>query len=149
MPDSVQFMVDSWQENLNVKVDVKMLPWHEYYDLLQTGVGNLYRYGWVADYLDPESFLDLLLHSDNKSTTNIGGYSNRRYDRLLERAHLELNPDARLALYREAEALIVEDATIIPLFHAPDYLLIKPDIEGFVIEPFGSLLLTEITVSCR
>ena len=48
------------------------------------GLDNLYDYGWIADYPDPENFLDVLLHS--KSSNNHIGYSNQQVDRLLEQA---------------------------------------------------------------
>ncbi len=77
---------------------------------------RLYSYGWVADYPDPENFLDLLLHSEAHDAR----YVNPLFDNLLERARAEQDREIRLGLYREAEQLLMDDAGIIPLFHVKD-----------------------------
>ena len=63
-PESVQFMIDSWKENLGVEVNLNLVDPEEYYYNLEDQQGHMFTYGWVADYPDPENFLDLLLHSE-------------------------------------------------------------------------------------
>ena len=145
VPADAQFIVGAWEANLGVDVKVELVPPDAYFYRLDELAGNIFDYGWVADYPDPENFLDLLLHSENRSN-NIGGYSNPGYDHLLERARVEPDFEARMALYAEAEELLIADAGIIPLFHSPDYVLIKPHIQGFIIEPFGAPSLGDVIV---
>ena len=83
-----------------------------FYDLENVGE-HLYTYGWVADYPDPENFLDLLLHSEAHDAR----YINKQFDLLVEQARVEGDSEVRLAFYREAEQLLMDDAGIIPLFH--------------------------------
>ena len=63
-----------------------------------------------------------------------------------KRARVEPDFETRMALYAEAEELLIADAGIIPLFHSPDYVLIKPHIQGFIIEPFGAPSLGDVIV---
>ena len=136
----VQFMLDSWKENLGVDVKVDLIPADDYYYGLENVAEHLYTYGWVADYPDPENFLDLLLHSEAHDAR----YVNKRFDTLVERARVESDPRARLALYRAAEQLLMDDAGIIPLFHVQDYVLVRPHVEGFRLLPVGQPDLTGI-----
>jgi ABC-type oligopeptide transport system substrate-binding subunit len=86
--------------------------------------------GWIADYPDPENFLDVLFHSG--SPENHTGYANERVDQLLERARTESDPDARLALYGEIERILVNDSPWIPLTHDVEYWLTKPYVQGMI-----------------
>ena len=144
-PASVQFAVDAWREALGVEVEVELLDPDNYSYQLEERARNLFSYGWVADYPDPENFLDLLLHSENTSN-NVGRYANPEYDALLERARVEPNAEARLALYAEAERILVEDAAIIPLRHASNYALVKPRVQGFRVSPFGTPEIAGVTL---
>ena len=144
-PASVQFAVDAWREVLDVEVEVELVETETYFYQLEERAKNLFSYGWVADYPDPENFLDLLLHSENTSN-NVGGYANPEYDSVIERARVEPDNEARLALYAQAERILVEDAAIIPLRHASNYVLVKPRVQGFRVNPFGTPELMEVTI---
>ena len=63
-----------------------------------------------------ENFLDILFHSE--SDNNNTGFSNAELDDLLERARVEQDPQARVALYNEAEQLIIDQAPWAPLYHS-------------------------------
>ena len=75
---SVQFMLDAWQEELGVEVRADLVAPEVYYYELESVSEHLYTYGWVADYPDPENFLDLLLHSEAHDSR----YANPLYDNL-------------------------------------------------------------------
>ena len=139
----VKFMVDSWKENLGVEVQVNLVDADAYYYNLEAVGGHLYTYDWVADYPDPENFLDLLLHSEAHESR----YINEEFDAWVERARVERDRDARLALYQQAEQLLMDDASIIPLYHVKDYVLIRPHVEGFRVLPVGQPDLTGIILN--
>ncbi len=100
--------------------------------------------GWVADYPDPENFLDLLLHSG--SAGNHSGYSNPRVDSLLEQARGETDQQRRWATYREAESIALADAAIVPLYNDVDYRLVSPRVHGLEFTPLGLLSFDGATV---
>ena len=64
--------------------------------------------GWVADYPDPENFLDVLFHSE--SSLNAAKLDVPEIDRILEDARSERDEEKRLEMYRNAEELILEQA---------------------------------------
>ena len=135
----VQFMLDAWQRELGVKVRAEPFPPGVE---LEEAPGHLYIRGWYADYLDPENFLDLLMHSENYGSR----YFNPAFDQLLESARMAQDPDARLDFFREAEQLLMDDAGIIPLYHHTDYVLMRPHVLGFEISPLGQPNLDGITL---
>ena len=86
---------------------------------------------WIADYPDPENFLDGLFHTN--SSNNQTGYSNPDVDRLLEQARVETDESARYELYHRAENLILEDAPWVLLWHGGiEYVLVKPYVKGYL-----------------
>ena len=131
--DQVQFMIEAWEEELGVDVQVELFERDVYYYGLERVVGNLWHAGWVADYPDPENFLDLLLHSH----TLEGKYVNDRFDSLIGGARTEQDRETRLGMYGEAEQLLVDEAGIMPLFHIKDYVLVRPRVQGFQMNALG------------
>lgn len=139
----VQFVVAAWQEELGVDVQVELHESDVYYYSLENVAGNLWHAGWVADYPDPENFLDLLLHSDALE----GKYVNERFDGLIQGARTERDRSARLRTYGEAEQLLIDEAGIFPLFHVSDYVLVRPHVEGFKMNPLGQPDVARITLA--
>ena len=135
MPNTLTFHLTA--QFLGIEVQVRSLSPDVYSYALANEVDNLFDYGWIADYPDPQNFLDVLLRSTSIDN-NVGGYNNAEFDRLLEQARSEINHDQRTALYQQAEQVLMDDASIIPLFHAPDYVLTKPHVKGFAIGPSAS-----------
>ena len=141
-PASVRFMLDAWKEELGIEVQAALHEGDEYYYQLEEIAQHLYTYGWVADYPDPENFLDLLLHSEAHDSR----YVNPKFDSLVEAARAELDREARLDLFREAEQLLMDDAGIIPIFHVKDFVLVRPHVNDFSISPVGQPSISGITL---
>ncbi len=123
-----------YNRNLGAEMEVEVVR-EGYYEGLAEGAFQMRFAGWMADYPDPENFLDVLLHSQSRG--NHSGYANPDVDRLLEQARLEADTEKRAALYRAAERLAVEDAAVIPLFFNIDYHLVKPRVKGLNFTPLG------------
>ncbi|WP_210484761.1 peptide ABC transporter substrate-binding protein [Microvirga antarctica] len=87
------------------------------------------RYGWIADYSDPEDFL-FLLKSDNKGF-NYGKYNNPEFDGLLKQASTELDLKKRADIMHKAEAILMKDMPWIPVMYYGKSQLISPKIQGF------------------
>ncbi len=127
-------LVQMWQETLGATITIEQLEPGGFAETVQGSErGNLFFWEWCADYPDPENFADALFHS--QAQQNIGHYKNADLDALLERARVEADPERRMELYREAEALIVGDAAAIFLAHRVDALLVEPRVGGPVAAP--------------
>jgi oligopeptide transport system substrate-binding protein len=98
--------------------------------LREGGDFDIARYGWIADYSDPNNFL-FLLKSDNKGF-NAGKYNNPEFDKLLEQAATELDLQKRAEIFRKAEAILMKDMPWIPVMYYGKSNLVSPKIQGFV-----------------
>ncbi|GAI58635.1 unnamed protein product [marine sediment metagenome] len=107
----------------------------------------MFYIGWVADYPHPQDFLDVLFHTGTDN--NYGEYSNPGVDALLERAGIEPDNDLSLKLYQQAEQLLVEDAACLPLWFGKNYVLVKPYIKGYKLNPLGFAMLNNVSVEPR
>jgi len=132
-PD-IAAMADMWKKNLGVTITIENLEPNFYYDqIYSNNHGQLFSGGWCADYPDPENFADVLFHTG--SPQNNGGYSNPELDALLEAARIEPDVTKRIAMYQQAEQIIVDDAAALFTIHYLNFELVKPYVKGYVLTP--------------
>ena len=120
-----------WENHMGISVDLLQTEWDIFLEDLHRGRFQMFGgIGWVADYLDPETFLDIQFHSD--SSNNNVQYSNPELDLLLERARTEQDRNARFELYHQAEEIVVKDSPWVPLWHSgQDNFLAKPEVQDY------------------
>lgn len=132
-------LAQMWQQNLGVEITIENLDPDLYYDEINAGHhGQMMSNGWCADYPDPQNFVDVLFHSG--AEWNKSNYSNPDLDRLLEEAWVEKDIGKRIAMYQEAERIIINDAPVLFLNHSIDYVLVKPRVKGYVLTPISMAL---------
>jgi oligopeptide transport system substrate-binding protein len=129
MPPMTRAIVAMIQENLGIELTVEEVAWGDFLDDMNLRRYQIFSAGWIADYPDPQNFLDILFHS--ASTQNSTGYSNTQVDGLLEQARVESDHAKRMQLYHEAEQVIVSEAPWIPLTHGIAHVLVKPYVQGY------------------
>lgn len=131
----VETMIKSYEANLGLKISVELTPWPEFLaDLSNPDMPyQMFQLGWVADYPDPQNFLEVLFYSS--SAQNHGHYNNPEVDALLDQARGAQDAEERLALYQQAEQKIVDDAAWIPLYFSVENWLVKPYVQNFWIPP--------------
>ena len=120
-----QFLVESWRR-LGLDVEIAATSYNQFQDKVRRGAHQLYFWGWVADYPDPENFLFLLFGA--MSQTNGGGpnssnFADPRYDALFDAMKDRPNDEARLETIRAMRALLETERPWIELFHPEDYAL--------------------------
>ena len=132
---SIEAMLSMWEETLGVEIGVLQTEWAIFLqDLHQYRFQMFGGLAWIADYPDPENFLDVLFHSE--SSINWSVYSSGRLDILLERARVEQDEAARFELYHQAEEIIMEDAPWVPLWHSTGgSVLIKQFVNDYFLFP--------------
>jgi len=135
--DTGEMYAEMYKQVLGVDVQVEVVDWGPYLNGLDSQAYQMFSLGWIGDYPDPQNFLDLLFHSG--SAYNHGAYSNPAVDELIEAARTEQDHDARMALYQQAEELLVEDAAWIPIYHSSGYYLVKPYVKDLVITGQGTM----------
>lgn len=130
-------LADAWRRTLGIDTEIVELEWKAYLaQREQPGDCDLLRFGWSADYVDPEAFLALFASGHPQ---NVSGYSNVRFDALLQKAALATSQERRNALLAEAESVLLEDGVIIPVFHRVAKRLVKPYVAGVTPNPLGRM----------
>ncbi|MDH5695523.1 MAG: peptide ABC transporter substrate-binding protein [Dehalococcoidia bacterium] len=140
----LEAIVYQWQQNLGVEVKVRQLEPERFLYHLKQETDEMFYTGWVADYPHPQDFLDILFHS--RADNNYGEYSNPEVDTLLERAGVEQDYDQSQTLYQQAEQKLAQDAACLPLWFGQNYILVKPYIKGYDLNPLGFAMLNEVSV---
>ncbi|MFQ5471715.1 MAG: ABC transporter substrate-binding protein [Dehalococcoidia bacterium] len=142
--DVLEAIVALWDENLGVNIAIEQREFGLFLRDIDETNFQMFSLGWIADYPDPQNFLEIKLHS--RSANNETLYSNPEVDALLDEARTEFDEQARFELYRQAEEIIVNDAPWIPLYHGKTSALIKPYVDGYEVPPFVLPNLRYVTI---
>ncbi len=135
IPSYLGAIVQEWEQNLGVEISVRQVETDRLIYNLKQEKDEMFTLGWIADYPDPHNFLDVLFYTG--SEVNIGEYNNPALDALLDQAAVEQNGTDRLAMYQQAEQLVVDDAACVPLWHNTNHILVKPYVKGHQLSAQG------------
>jgi peptide/nickel transport system substrate-binding protein/oligopeptide transport system substrate-binding protein len=109
--------------------------WPKFSRLLVEGKAPMFLYSWNADIPDPDNFLFLLFHS--RSARNYSGYANPVVDNLLLTARNERDAQRRVDLYRRAEQIVLDDASVLPVWHYSYERLFQPWVKSVEVNGLG------------
>lgn len=120
---------------IGVDVELNSLQWASYIQKVKQGEAAFFRFGWSADYPDPDNFLWTLFSTKNKGQDNATNYSNPAVDKMLDEARTTKEWSKREKLYQTAEKIIVDEAPWIFLENEVQYKIVQPNIKGLYIHP--------------
>lgn len=132
-----QAVQDMWQKNLGINVELKNEEWAVFQDTRTNFQFSIARHGWSGDYNDPMTFLDMWVTGNPQ---NNSGYSNPKYDELINSAKKELDDAKRTQTLHDAEKILMEDMPIIPFYYTNNILCINPKVKGVAKSPLGNTL---------
>jgi oligopeptide transport system substrate-binding protein len=116
-----------WREHLGIRVQLYNMEYKVHLDRMQAGDFQIARGGWWADYQDPSSFLEQLRPG---SAQNHARWDSAGYGQALERGLRAVDPSERNRHYAEAEAHLVREVPLIPLYVYSYSDFVKPWVEG-------------------
>ena len=123
-----QFVQDQWQNELGINVVLINQEWKVYLDAMDALDYEVARAGWIGDYVDPNTFLELWRTGDGNNRT---GFANPEYDRLIGASLAETDTERRLELLTEAEALLMTEMPVMPIYFYSQFHLVRNNIEGW------------------
>ena len=130
----MEVVLAMWEKNLGITTEFQQTEFATFLKDLNKRRFQMFDIGWIADYPDPENFLDILFYSD--SSNNHTNYNNPEVDALLEKARVETDETLRFSIYNEVEQTILDDAPWIPLWYSGErYLLVKPNVHDYLLTP--------------
>ncbi|MCL2762490.1 MAG: peptide ABC transporter substrate-binding protein [Treponema sp.] len=108
-------MASAWKEILGVPVRVEVVPFHNYFQSLKLDDYTVGSLTWIGDFADPYTFLQMWRKDSN---LNDAHYHDDDYEALMEKSMLE-EGETRWATLAEAESLLLERGSVIPISHSP------------------------------
>jgi oligopeptide transport system substrate-binding protein len=126
--DIAEAIQQMWKSTLGIQISLENQEWKVYLDSMKRMDYDVARASWIGDYNDPNTFLDMWITDGGNNRT---GWSNADYDRFIAQAAAERDPPKRLGVFQQAEALLVDDMPIAPIYFYVHTMLIRPSVKGW------------------
>lgn len=118
----------TWQSSLGIRVELINQEWKVFTQSRQSGEFDILRGSWIADYIDPSSFLEVWT---SQSGNNFTGWSSGKYDNLISRSLATRDQSKRFSHFANAERLLIDEQPIIPLYFYTSVYLKDPSVQGY------------------
>lgn len=129
-----------WKTHIGVDVELVNQDWKVYLDTTRSMDYTIARAAWIGDVVDPVNFLEMWLTDGGNNET---GYSRPEYDALVRKAYAEPDVATRMGYLKEAEAMVLEDLPIIPIYFYTRKYLKAPEVKGYEPNVLGYLRFQE------
>ncbi len=117
-----------WKEILGVEIHLLNMEWKVFLSTVAKGEFTLARAGWIGDYIDPHTFLQMWRTGDG---LNMTGWSNDLYDNALQKAETSISQEERWANFQICEDLLAKESPILPLYFYVHLTLRHPSVKGW------------------
>lgn len=132
-----QAVQKQWETSLGIKVELEAVEPKTYFKRISNKEYQLAAGSWTADFADPINFLEVFMYKD--ASTNNTQWESSKYIDLLNQSAFSKNMKERNEILREAEAVLMEQMPIIPVFHFALNYLKCPRLEEVVLSPLGKI----------
>jgi len=142
-------IVKSLNKNLAINLSVKICSLEERDRAIYNKEAKMWMDGWLADYTDPETFLNLLYSKNKvsrKSYANHVYFNNSEFDHLFEQAVSELDKQKRCSLFVQCDQITVDYAPVMPLYTSEHTIMLNARVRGFQLNEMEVLNLTEVFI---
>ncbi len=117
-----------WKNNLGIDVGLSNMEWGSFLDTVHQTEYAVARAGWIGDYPDPNTFVDMWLTDGANNETN---WSSKEYDNLVNGAAAETDPQQRLRMLERAEGILMDEQPIIPVYFYVSVNMAQTNVKGF------------------
>lgn len=119
-----------WKQTLGVETSLRNEEWKAYLASRDEKDFQLVRAGWIGDYNDANTFLELFV--SDAGEMNDPGYASARYDELVKGAAFETDLALRETMLEEAERVFLHDTPLIPIYFYTTQHMVKPTVGGWI-----------------
>ena len=119
---------EMWKKALNIDITIQNQEWKVFLSNQDILNYQISRRGWIGDYLDPFTFLELFITGAGNNNT---GWSNAEYDRYIELSKTAKSREERYDYFQKAEAILLDEAPFIPIYYYTTNYLLSPDVKGY------------------
>ncbi|MFT7484889.1 MAG: oligopeptide transport system substrate-binding protein [Candidatus Paceibacteria bacterium] len=126
--DIAEVIADGWKRHLGLNVKLLNQEWKVYLDAQKSLDYKVTRSAWIGDYPDPNTFLDMFVTGGENNRT---GWGSTEYDALIAAAAAESDPALRMQHFAAAEAILMDELPILPIYYYVTRNLVNPRLGGF------------------
>jgi oligopeptide transport system substrate-binding protein len=146
-----EFIQAQLKDNLGVDIQLNPVEQKAFAALFTEQRYDISLIAWSADYPDPQNWFNG--NFGCRTLNNKYSYCNPVFDDLVARADSSVDPDDRLALYSQAQELLIADLPVVPLDHAGGLVLVKPYVRNMVVTALdayaGDRFLDRVTIDAH
>lgn len=135
-----------WKEQLGIDFELVSMEWGAFLHSQSTLDFWIARSGWIGDYVDPNTFLDLFVTGGANNQT---GFSSDSYDALIAAAADETDRNRRNNLFRDAEMILMQELPVLPLFVRTSKNLVAPWVRNFHNNPLDIHPLSALDIDSQ
>lgn len=117
-----------WRTRLGIDARLVNQEWKVYLASTHSLNYQVARAGWIGDYPDPNTFLDMWVKDGGNNET---GWSSPEYDRLIRLAAATTDSAQRLEVFQKAEAILLDELPILPIYYYTRVYVIRPEVQGW------------------
>jgi len=139
-----QYVQEGWTKNLGITVGLDNSEWQVYLEKLNQLDYQVGRMGWVGDYNDAYTFLEMYDTAANGN--NDTGWESAEYKKLLDQSNVEADPAKRLELLKQAEKVAVNDFPVIPIYYYTNLSVVQDYVKNMKADILGNISLKEVKV---
>lgn len=118
---------EMWKKNLNIDVTIANQDWAVFQDTRHQGNYTISRAGWLGDYADPMTMLDLWTSYSGNNDTQ---WKSPEYDALIEASKLQTGQERFDTLYK-AQQMMMDAAIVLPIYYYTDPLMVSNRVQGW------------------
>ena len=126
---------DQWKKAFNIEVKLENKEWKVYLEDVHQGKYQVARAGWLGDFNDPVNFLEMFKEKDGGN--NDTRWENPQYKELLNKSALEADPEKRKQLLAQAEAILMEEMPVAPIYYYTDSWVKDDKVKGVQVDGLG------------
>ncbi len=125
----LQYLQAQFKEILGITMNIKILPQKEWMAGMLEKKNNLFLAPYEYDYIDPSNFYGIFYNGGRHD------HHIKAYDDLVAAADAGKVWEERASLYQQAEQILIDNASMIPLVHPITVTVVSKDLKGEATEP--------------
>lgn len=139
-----QYIQESWSKNLGINTTLDNSEWQVYLEKVNMGDYQVGRMGWIADYNDAYTFLEMYATAENGN--NDTGWENPKYKELIEASNKEVDAEKRIQILKDAEAIAMKELPVAPIYYYTDPSVVSERVTGMEADILGNFQLKNVDV---
>jgi len=126
-----------WKTNLGIDIKLRNEEWAVYLESQKTLNYNISRAGWIGDYADAMTFMDMFVTGGGNNQT---GWSNAEYDKQIKDvANKSGDQKVRIPAMHAAEKVLMDEMPILPIYYYTNPWVLKANVKGVFRSSLGPI----------